>query len=310
MTAPAWETRRPLLPEAALIAATTAYGATFVLVQDALERVTPVGFMLLRFSVGALVLLPFAIVRGWRLPNVEAAPKPFVLASIAFGAVAFIGYWFQNAGLERTTTSNSAFITGLFVVFTPLVETAATRQLPPSNVLLAIPIATFGLFLLTGADLSMNSGDILTLGCAFFFGIWIYMGGRLSQRYDPIALTAWQLAIVALLSVPVVLIDPDHIGTIDAQVVAAVLVTGVLCSAVAFTIQLWGQRFVEPSRAAVILLFEPVVAGVVGYWVGERLGIAGYIGAAVILGGMVVAESASWRAATARSSEPASQTRK
>ena len=298
MTATAWETRRPLLPEAALIAATTAYGATFVLVQDALERVTPVGFMLLRFSVGALVLLPFAIVRGWRLPNVEAAPKPFVLASIAFGAVAFIGYWFQNAGLERTTTSNSAFITGLFVVFTPLVETAATRQLPPSNVLLAIPIATFGLFLLTGADLSMNSGDILTLGCAFFFGIWIYMGGRLSQRYDPIALTAWQLAIVALLSVPVVAID--GMGTIDAQVVAAVLVTGVLCSAIAFSLQLWGQRYVEPSRAAVILLFEQVVAGIVGYAVGERLGVVGYVGAFVILGGMLLAESASWRRQTVR----------
>ena len=80
------------------------------------------------------------------------------------------------------------------------------------------------------------------------------------------------------------------------QVVLAAVVTGVVCSALAFTLQLWGQRYVEPSRAAVILLFEPVVAGFVGYLVGERLGVAGYVGAIVIFSGIVLAESRSWRA--------------
>jgi drug/metabolite transporter (DMT)-like permease len=296
----AWETRRPLVPELALVSATAAYGATFVLVQDALERVTPVGFILLRFAVGALVLAPFAFARSWRRPSVAATPREFTWACIAFGVVAFIGYWFQNAGLEQTTTSNSAFITGLFVVFVPLIETVVLRKAPPANVLIAVVVSTFGLFLLTGADLSLNRGDMLTLGCAFFFGIWIYLGGRYSQRFDPIAITAAQLAIVALLAVPFAAID--GIGTIDAQVVAAVLVTGVLCSAIAFTMQLWGQRYVEPSRAAVILLFEPVVAGVIGYWVGERLGFTGYVGAVVILAGILLAESRSWKAARADAS--------
>jgi drug/metabolite transporter (DMT)-like permease len=289
----AWDTRRPLLPELALLTATAAYGSTFVLVQDALERVTPVGFILLRFALGAIVLLPFALARDWRRPGVDTTARAFAPMMFAFGFVAFAGYWFQNAGLERTTTSNSAFITGLFVVFTPLVETAVLRKVPPPNVIAAVVVATIGLFLLTGADLSLNSGDLLTLGCAFFFGIWIYMGGRLSQRYDPIVMTTIQLAVVALLSLPVVALD--GMGTIDTQVVVAVLVTGVLCSAVAFSLQLWGQRYVEPTRAAVILLFEQVVAGIVGYAVGERLGVAGYVGAVVILVGMLLAESASWR---------------
>jgi drug/metabolite transporter (DMT)-like permease len=288
-----WETRRPLVPELALITATCAYGATFVLVQDALERVTPVGFILLRFAVGALVLAPFAIARGPRLPGVEVSGRDYAGVVVMFGAVAFIGYWFQNAGLERTTTSNSAFITGLFVVFTPLVETVVLRRAPASNVLLAVAVATVGLFLLTGADLSLNSGDALTLGCAFLFGIWIYMGGRLSQRFDALTLTAGQLAVVAALAVPIVAVD--GLGEIDAQVVVAVIVTGVFCSAIAFSLQLWGQRYVEPSRAAVILLFEQVVAGIVGYGVGERLGLVGYVGAVVILGGMLLAESRSWR---------------
>jgi drug/metabolite transporter (DMT)-like permease len=290
-----WETRRPLVPELALIAATTAYGATFVLVQDALERVTPVGFILLRFTVGAAVLIPVALMRGWRRTDVPAQPRAFMLAVLAFGFVGFVGYWFQNAGLERTTTSNSAFITGLFVVFTPLIETVVSRKAPPPNVLLAVAVSAVGLFLLTGAELSMNAGDALTLGCAFFFGIWIYLGGRFSQTFDAIALTAGQLAVMALLAIPVVVVG--GMGEIDTQVVVAVLVTGVVCSSLAFTIQLWGQRYVEPSRAAVILLFEPVVAGVVGYAVGERLGFAGYVGAFVILGGILLAESRSWRAA-------------
>ena len=293
-SATAWDTRRPLLPELALLAATAAYGSTFVLVQDALEHVTPVGFILLavrgRRARARAVRTARVIGAG---PAVDATLRMFAPAMLAFGVVAFVGYWFQNAGLERTTTSNSAFITGLFVVFTPLVETVVLRKAPAPNVLAAVAVATVGLFLLTGADLSLNSGDLLTLGCAFFFGIWIYMGGRLSQRYDPVVMTAIQLAVVAVLAIPVVALD--GLGTVDTQVVVAVIVTGVLCSAVAFSLQLWGQRYVEPSRAAVILLFEQVVAGIVGYAVGERLGVAGYIGAFVILAGMLLAESASWR---------------
>jgi drug/metabolite transporter (DMT)-like permease len=290
-----------LLPELALIAATIAYGATFKIVQNALDDVTPVGFILLRFSIGALVLAPFAIARGYRRPGVVATRAGFIKGVAAFGVVGFLGYWFQNAGLERTSTSNSAFITGLFVVFTPLVEVVVTRRRPPPNVMLAVAVSVFGLYLLEGGTLALGAGDLLTLGCALMFGIWIFLGGELSPRYDPIALTAGQLAIFAVLAVPVVIVG--GMGHITTQVIVAALVTGVACSAVAFSLQLWGQRWVEPSRAAVILQFEPVVAGVVGFAIGERLGVSGYIGALVILAGIVIAESASWRKAPAASPE-------
>jgi drug/metabolite transporter (DMT)-like permease len=281
--------RARFLPEAALIAATIAYGATFKIVQNALEDVTPVGFILLRFSVGALVFMPFALARGFRRPDVpNSSGRAFIVSAVFFGAVGFAGYWFQNAGLERTTTSNSAFITGLFVVFTPLIETAVTHRRPPKNVLIAVGVSVVGLYLLEGAKLSMNAGDALTLGCAFMFGLWIFIGGQLTQRYDPVALTAAQLTMLALLAIPVVVIG--GMGEITTRVIVAVLVTGIACSAVAFTLQLWGQRYVEPSRAAVILEFEPVVAGIVGFFVGERLGVSGYIGALVILAGIFIAE--------------------
>jgi drug/metabolite transporter (DMT)-like permease len=120
------------------------------------------------------------------------------------------------------------------------------------------------------------------------------MGSYFTQHFDPVALTAGQLVVLAVLAVPVVAVG--GLGHVTGRVLVAAAVTGVCCSAIAFTLQLWGLRFVEPARAAVILEFEPVVAGIIGYWVGERLGVAGYIGAAVILIGIVIAESRSWRA--------------
>jgi drug/metabolite transporter (DMT)-like permease len=285
---------RRFLPELALIAATVAYGATFVIVQDALDDTTPAGFILLRFTVGTMVLAPFAFRRGFRRSGVATSSRDFVRAAGVFGVVGFLGYWFQNAGLERTSTSNSAFITGLFVVFTPLIEVVVTRHAPDPRVLLAVVVSAFGLYLLTGASLEIGAGDALTLGCAFMFAVWIVLGHAFSQRFDAIALTTAQMAVLVLCSIPAVLLA--GVGTITGRVVVAVLVTGVLCSAAAFTLQLWGQRFVEPSRAAVILMFEPVVAGFVGYLVGERLGVSGYVGAFVILVGIVIAESRTWRA--------------
>jgi drug/metabolite transporter (DMT)-like permease len=300
----AWETRRPLLPELALIAATIAYGSTFKLVQNALVDVTPVAYMLLRFGVAALALAPFAIRNGWRNrePGGESARddfRSFARAGIVFGAIGWVGYWFQNTGLQHTTTSDSAFITGLFVVFTPVVETVARRRLPGRLVMAAVATAALGLFLLTGAHFGIGRGNALTLGCAASFGVWIYVGGQLANRFDAVALTCLQLTAFTLLSVPFVLID--GVGHVTPRVWLAVLVTGLICSAVGFTLQLWGQRRIEPARAAVILLFEPVVAGLVGYGVGERLGVKGYVGAFVILGSILVAEAPAW-VLTARSS--------
>ncbi len=291
----AWETRRPLLPELALVGATIAFGATFTIVQDALDSLTPVGFVLLRFAVGTLVLLPIALRVGWRRRDVavpDETLRSFAVAGIVLGAVALGGYWLQNLGLQRTTTSSSAFITGLFVVFTPLVETVARRRAPSRRVLAAVATAAAGLFLLTGARFSPGAGELFTLGCAACFGAWIYLGGTYVNRFDAVALTAVQMGAIVVFAAPVVLIG--GLGRLDGQALFAVLFTGTVCSGVAFTLQLWGQRRIEPTRAAVILLFEPVVAGFVGFAVGERLGVKGYVGAAVILASIAVAESRSW----------------
>jgi drug/metabolite transporter (DMT)-like permease len=297
------------MPEIALLVATVFYGATFVIVQDALEDVTPTGFILVRFAIAAVVLAPFAWWRGWRGPAARATDsrRVLVVAGAVLAVSAFIGYVCQNVGLQHTSTSNSAFITGLFAVFTPIVQVLVYRRWPQRSVLVAVVIAVIGLYFLTGADLTLNRGDAITLGTAAAFGVWFVQISLYTNRFDTLALTTVMLVFLALFAIPGVAIE--GLGELTGRALMAAVVTAVGASAIAFSLQLWAQRTIEPTRASVIGLFEPVVAGFVGYTVGERLGWAGYLGAGIILAAILVAESGSWRKvplSQARNSTPGS----
>jgi drug/metabolite transporter (DMT)-like permease len=281
---------RAFYPELALVVASILYGATFTIVQDALEDLTATGFILLRFAIGGAALVPIALRRGWRGPAARPTDSPRVLAGcgIALGFTAFVAYLCQNVGLQHTTTSNSAFITGLFAVFTPLIASVVYRRKPNETVVVSVALAVFGLFLLTGAQPTLGFGDAITLVTAFFFGIWFVLTGAWANRFDVVSLTCVELLALAAFAVPFVAVD--GLGEVTAQSLFAVVFTGLGCSAFAFSIQVWAQRKVEPARASIINLLEPVVAGFVGYAVGERLGWGGYLGAAIILTGILVAE--------------------
>jgi drug/metabolite transporter (DMT)-like permease len=286
---------RAFYPELALVVASILYGATFTIVQDALEDLTATGFVLLRFAIGGAALAPIALSRGWRGPAARATDSARVLTGcgIALGFSAFVAYVCQNVGLQHTTTSNSAFITGLFAVFTPLIGAVVYRRLPNRTVLISVVLAVFGLLLLTGAQPTLGFGDAITLVTAFFFGIWFVQTGAWANRFDVVSLTCVELLALAALAAPFVAVD--GLGELTAQAAFAVVFTGLGCSAFAFSIQVWAQRKVEPARASIINLLEPVVAGFVGYAVGERLGWGGYLGAAIILVGILVAEAGARR---------------
>ncbi|MGZ7016246.1 MAG: DMT family transporter, partial [Acidimicrobiia bacterium] len=245
---------RGYFPELAIAAAAFLYGVTFSIVQDALDHTTPMGFNLLRFSVGALVLAPFALRRPWAGPRLRPSDsvRTFLLGGASLGVIAAFAYLTQNIGLQHTSTSNSAFITGLFAVFTPIVEAIVYRRFPRSGIVLAVAISVVGLFLLTGAELSMSYGDAITLVTAVLFGCWYVRTGMLANRFDIFGLTTVQLAVVALISIPFVVVD--GFGQIDAGVVATVIFTGIGCSAVAFSLSAWAQRTIDPSRASILNL--------------------------------------------------------
>lgn len=277
--------QRRFAAEGALVAAAFLFGTTFPLVHDALEDVTPFAYLVLRFTIAVLVLVPFAVLVVRRDgPERRAMVRVGVIA----GLLLFGGYATQTIGLQYTTPSTSAFLTGLFVIFTPFVEAVVERAWPERRVLLSAALASVGLYLLTGADLSLGRGELLTLACAVIFAMWIVYQGAHVAAIHPIPFTTLQMATLVVVGVP--FMARQGIGDLSPTAWFAIVFTGIACSAVALSLQLWGQRRIPAARAALILLLEPVFAGVISYFDGERLGAVELLGAAVILGAIVLAE--------------------
>jgi drug/metabolite transporter (DMT)-like permease len=275
----------PFAAEGALVLAAFFFGVTFVLVQDAIEDITPTGYITLRFLIGTAALAPFA----YRIARRRHEPTGLLWsAGTIAGLLLFVGYITQTVGLQYTESSTSAFITGLYAVFTPIVEAVVRRRLPPMAVCVGIVIATLGLFMLTGAELALGRGELLTLACALSFAVWIVYQGTYANRLDTIPFTTVQMGVLALVSIPPTAVT--GIGELTGLAVFAAAFTGIVCSSGALSLQLYGQRRVSPSRAALILLMEPVFAGVAGYLSGERLGAVKLAGAMVILVGIAIAE--------------------
>ncbi len=296
-------TTRQLLADAALLLVTLIWGATFVMVKDAVSAFPVFSFMALRFTVAAAALVPLVLWRRGQLAR--AAPSgPFsatrlnprrlarlLLPSLLVGAALFAGYAFQTAGLQLTTPAKAGFITGLSVVFVPIAAAVLLRQPPERNAWLGVGLATVGLALLSlTADLRIQTGDLLVMACAVSFAAHILLLGHFAPRHDPLLLTLGQLLGVALLSILAAALF-DRPAPLNGQVVFAVAFTGLLATAAAFGIQTVAQRFTTTTHTALIFAAEPVFAGLASFLlIGEVLGPRQLLGCALILVGMVVAE--------------------
>jgi drug/metabolite transporter (DMT)-like permease len=204
------------------------------------------------------------------------------------GTLLFAGYATQTVGLQYTSASTSAFITGLNVVFVPVIVACMVHRLPSRSVCAGIALAVLGLYLLTGADVALGRGDLLTLACAVLFAFHIVCIGAYVNRVPQAPFTAAQVAVVAVLCLPPTAVQGT--GSVTTLAIVAVLFTGIACSAIALPLQVWGQHRIPATRAALILLSEPVFAAIASYINGERLDATQLVGAAVILVGIAVSE--------------------
>jgi drug/metabolite transporter (DMT)-like permease len=272
--------------EGSLVLAAFFFGITFPLVSDALDDIEPFAYLLLRFTIAVLAMAPFAI---WIARTHGAERRLLLRVGAVAGVLLFGGYATQTIGLQTASPSTSAFITGLYVCITPFIEAAVRRRAPSKWVVTGIAIATVGLFLLTGADLSgIGAGELWTLACAFLFAAWIVYQGAYATRLHTIPFTAVQMSMVALLCVPAT--AAQGTGSVTRLAVFAAVFTGIVCSSIALSLQLWGQRRIAPSRAALILLAEPVFAALAAFVDGEHLTALELVGAVVILGGIALTE--------------------
>ena len=271
----------------ALVAAAVLFGSTFLVVQDAVESAEPLPFLTVRFAIGTAALAPLALRRG----TADLRRPGLLSAGVGAGCALTAGYVLQTVGLQYTTSSVSAFLTYLLVVFVPLIVAVRSRRLPPRATVAGVALAVVGLALLSGGpDVGAGRGELLTLGCALAFGIHLLQLADAAPRYPVAALSAVQFAVVAgVLAVPALLAGGFHL---DGGAWAAAVYTGVAVTAIGLGLQAWGQRRVSATRAALLLLIEPVAAAIFGFAAGERLGAAGAAGALLILGGILLSELA------------------
>jgi drug/metabolite transporter (DMT)-like permease len=281
---PARSTSHPRVGDLALVVAAICFGSTFLVVQDAVALVEPIPFLAVRFLVGALVLAPLAR----RRPRTPGEVRDGALAGLALT----VGYVLQTVGLQYTGSATSAFITYLLVVFVPVLSVVVLRRQPHPATLVGIVIAVVGLVLLTdpgGGGAGFGRGELLTLGCAVAFAAHVVILGITAHRHDPIRLATVQVAVVG----GACALPGFWLGGygFPAPALAAAIATAVVATALAFVLQVTGQRTVPPSRAALLLLLEPVFAAVVAAVRGDSLAAAQLGGAALILVAVTISET-------------------
>jgi len=212
---------------------------------------------------------------------------------VVLGLLLAAGYALQTAGLERTTVSSTGFITGLYVVLTPLIALAIFRSTIGVPAWIGVALATVGLAMLTGVHADSATGDLLVLAGAAVYSLQIVLMERFAPQYDALAFTLVEMAAAAAGLLVVALARGDLSVPHGWTVWGALLVTGIFASALAYLVQTWAQRRTSATRTALAFTMEPVFAALFGYTLaGDRLGTLGWCGCAVIMTGIVLAEPA------------------
>jgi drug/metabolite transporter (DMT)-like permease len=278
--------------DAALVLNTVLWGSTFVLVKAALGGISPILFLAFRFLLATAALLLFFKLRG----GLRFAAKP-VLAGAFAGIFLFGGFLLQTLGLRTTSAPKSAFLTGLTSIMVPLVAALVYYTRPLVSEMVGVVVATVGLGLMTlegplrGTSGGVSQGDFLTLCCALSFAAYIVILGRFSERMPFELLSVAQTGSAAVLGLSLFWwAEPAHVEW-RPVVVFAIMVTGLLATALAFTLQAWAQQYTTSTRTALIYMLEPVVALLTSFLLaGEGLSGRAAAGAFLILGGVVLVE--------------------
>lgn len=288
--------KKTLFADFSLLLVAFVWGTTFVIVQNAIDFLPPITFISVRFLLAALLL------GGWLLlferQQLKYLNRKILLSGLIIGGWLFLGYATQTAGLLYTSSSKAGFITGLSVVFVPILTFLLLKQQPKKKAVIGVLVATIGLYFLTMTDVTaLNKGDALVFICAIGFAMQIVYTGKYSSDFPSLLLTVIQIGTVAIFSMiysfffedwtlafqPKILFSQD--------VLAALIITSVFATALAFFAQTNFQKFTTPTRVALIFATEPVFAAIAGFiWAHDRLSVSAILGCLFILAGMIFAE--------------------
>ena len=277
-----------------LIATTLLWGCTFTLVKSALTDVSPLLFNLLRFTLATLALAAI------NHRSLRALTRPQLAAGALTGFFLALGYQFQTLGLAHTTAANSAFVTGLVVVIVPVLTLVPAlrpsgSRAPSLGVLGSSLIAFVGLVLLTlpagGGLTHIQSGDLLTLACAFAFACHLLSLARATRRLPAGAIATVQVAFCTLVMLLTQPLERHPYLHLTLALVITLVVCALFATAAAFTIQSYAQRHLPPTQTVLILILEPVFGALTSIlFLHETLTPRALFGAALILAGILLTE--------------------
>jgi len=271
-----------------LLITTFFWGVTFTIVKDAIRHVDVFVFLSQRFLIAAGIMLPFAFIRKSLLN------KRLLIHGSILGCLLFASYAFQTFGLKYTSASNTGFLTGLSVVLVPLFDALFFRQPVGRSIRWGVGLALVGLLLMCGkGSLSFNGGDLLATLCGACVALHLLYTSRFARQAtsDVYLLTTLQLFSVGLLSLVCAGVNGEQVFVWHPELLWTLGICVLVATIFAFLVQTSMQRFISPSHTALIFCTEPVFGAGYAYFAGgERLGGFGYLGAFLILAGMIISE--------------------
>jgi len=272
---------------AALIFATVIWGSTFILVKWSVAKLDVYYFLFLRFSIASIAML--LIFRG----RIKTRSRTTIRSSFILSIALFGGYAFQTEALRFTSASNTALITGLYLVMVPLFLIVFFKDKPRMSHVMGAIVSLIGLYFLTQySPAGFNLGDGLALLCAVAFAFQIILVGRYTRTNNLAPFVFYQFLFVAIYAGIIALTRMSFSFEFSTISIITLLVTGVLATALAFAIQAAAQRYIDPTRVGIILGLEAVFGLVFGVFVGnETLTMLSFIGACLMVCGMMIAEA-------------------
>jgi drug/metabolite transporter (DMT)-like permease len=275
-----------------LLAVTTVWGSSFVLMRNVLEHIPSFAYLSLRFIIATLVLV-LLYYKKLKLIN-----RRVLLYGLFLGVLLAGGMALQVIGLYYTTASNSAFITAMTVVFVPIISSYMLRKKPDSNSIMGVIMAVLGLYFITGGiNFKFNKGDFLTLLCAICFSFQIIYIDKYTEKYDPLLLSILQIGFASIIYTVIWLTIDYKPIELNVTVIYTLLITGVLCTALAFTVQTVAQRNTSPTHTVLIFTVEPVFGLLFALIIPDSSGVTEtltlntVIGSILILSGMLISET-------------------
>ena len=295
-----------------LMSASIIWGFSFIFQKEAFDYIDAFAFNGYRFLFGALII--YLYIKFIHAPKQRAqiasgpntanhlddksgldekslAPTPPFKGAFAAGLFLFGGSGFQQMGIEHTSLANAGFITGLYIVFIPIIGLFIGHRYR-AGVWIALLIAIGGLYLLSGmSGLHLAYGDFLILICAISFAFHVLVVDHMANNSDPVQFAMWQFIACAIFSLIAAAIIEDRIFIMDLRSLQWILLSGVFAVGLGYTFQVQGQTAADPAQASVILSLESVFAAIAGYlYYQEVLPFDGYIGCMLMLAGCLMVQ--------------------